>query len=127
MFKLFKRNSMKLENKFNLGDVIFYPAADFRNAKLIKSTVTGILVTGTADNMEVSYQTAHSAYAIKESDVSDNADGARAALLGVLKTYKEKVNKSISDAMKSAKKAKVDDILYDGTAENEETEPAEAA
>ena len=36
---------MKISNKFNLGDIVYYPAADLRMSRLIKAPVTGIVVT----------------------------------------------------------------------------------
>lgn len=108
---------MKIENKFNIGDVVFYPAADLRSGKLIKSFVTGFLITRVGDQEEIAYQTKDSSYAIKDTDVFKGALEAKNRLVEVFKEYKVKVLKSVDDAIKSAKKAKPEDILFDGTVE----------
>jgi NACalpha-BTF3-like transcription factor len=125
MFNLSKKY-MRIDNKFNIGDSVFYPAADLRSGKLIKSLVTGLLITRVGDVDEVAYQTKDSAYAIKDTDVFDNVVEAKGRLVEVFKEYRTKVLKSVDDAIKAAKKAKPEEILFDGTVDpNVETSTEE--
>ena len=112
---------MKLDNKYNIGDEVFYPAADLRSGKLIKSVVTGFLITEVGGKPEIAYQTKDSAYAIKETDVFDSAFSAKERLVEVFKEYRKKVLESVDKAIKEAKKAKPEDILFDGTVNKDET------
>lgn len=116
---------MKITNKFNLGDVVYYPSADLRNAQVIKAEVTGVVVTTIEDKVTIVYQTGQS-YGVSEDDMFKTAGPAKRRLIKVLKEKQKEIDKDISEAIKKIKEIDVQEILIDITPqENEEEEKEE--
>jgi hypothetical protein len=113
---------VKITNKFNLGDIVYYPSADLRNAQVIKAEVTGIVVTTIEDEVKIVYQTGQS-YGVSQEDMFKTAGPAKRRLIKVLKEKQKEIDKDISEAIKKIKGLDVKEILIDITPqENEEEE-----
>jgi len=115
---------MELNNKFNIGETVFYPGADLGNGLIFKSTITGIKVT--QDSPEVAehdgalrliYSTEHS-YGVKETDLFTEPDNAKDRLLEIYGENKEKICKQIDDAVTTVKGKSIDDLIYEAPVAN---------
>lgn len=113
--------SMKISNKFNLGDVVYYPAADLRIARIFKSRITGIIVTNMDGKQEIIYQTGQS-YGVGEEDVFKTAKPAKRRLIKILQEKKKKIAGDIEKAIEKVVDAKTQDLVYDLTAQDEEVQ-----
>ena len=111
--------SMKISNKFNLGDTVYYPAADLRAARIFKSTITGIIITEVDGEREIVYQTGQS-YGVSEEDVFKTAKPAKRRLVKILEEKKKEIAKDIDKVIKAVEDAKTQDLVYDLTARDEE-------
>ena len=115
---------MKITNKFNLGDVVYYPSADLRNAQVIKAEVTGVVVTTIDDKVTIVYQTGQS-YGVSEDDMFKTAGPAKRRLIKVLKEKQDEINDDIKAAIKKIKEIDVQEILIDITPQEDEEEEKE--
>ena len=118
---------MKISNKFNLGDIVYYPAADLRMISIMKSAVTGIVVTMIDGKESVIYQTGQS-YGVTEEDMFKTAKPAKRRLIKILQEKKKTIAKDIEAAIKKTEAAKTEELVQDLTVKDEEpivTEEAE--
>lgn len=106
---------MEINNKFNIGDVVFYPGADMRMARVIKSVVTGFKVTKEKEDINLVYITEDS-YGVKESDLFTDADNAKDRLLKIYEENKDRIVDEIEKALKEAKDMPIDELIYDKSA-----------
>lgn len=116
---------MKITNKFNLGDIVYYPAADLRSGKVLKAEVTGIVITEVDDKIDIIYQTGQS-YAVSQGDMFKTAKPAKRRLLAIMKEKKQEIAKDIDEAIKTIDKTNLDELIVDLLPqEDEETEDVE--
>lgn len=116
---------MEISNKFKLGDVVYYPSADLRAAKIFKSVVTGIVITNLDGKEALIYQTGQS-YGVDEADMFRTAKPAKRRLLKILQEKKKAIGKDIEEAIKKVDAMKTVDLVYDLTAdETKEEAPTE--
>lgn len=111
---------MEISNKFNLGDVVYYPAADLRMAKIFKSAVSGIVVTEIDGKVETIYQTGQS-YGVSAEDMFRTAKPAKRRLLKILQEKKKDIAKDLDKAMKTIDATKTDELVYDLTEKEDDT------
>lgn len=112
---------MEISNKFKLGDVVYYPSADLRAARVFKSAVTGIIVTNVDGKQGIIYQTGQS-YGVSEEDMFRTAKPAKRRLIKILQEKKKAIAKDIEDAIKKVGDTKTIDLVYDLTAVEEPNE-----
>lgn len=101
---------MKVLNKFDLGDVVYYPAADLRESKVIKSEITGILYTVLDGKEEIIYQTGMS-YGVAAEDVFKTARSAKKRLIKILQEKKKSIDKDINETIKKVEATKPKDLV----------------
>ena len=109
---------MKISNKFNIGDTVYYPSADLRAARIFKSVVTGIVITNIDDKQVVIYQTGHS-YGVSEEDMFKIAKPAKRRLVKIMQDKKKQIAKDIDEAIKKVNDTKTEELVYDLTAKDE--------
>lgn len=110
---------MKISNKFNIGDIVYYPAADLRMARLYKAAVTGITITTLEGKTELIYQTGQS-YGVAEEDMFKIAKPAKRRLVKILQDKKKDIVKDIDGAIKKIEATKTNELVFDLTAKDEE-------
>jgi len=110
--------TMKISNKFNLGDIVYYPAADLRMISIMKSAVTGIVVTMIDGKESVIYQTGQS-YGVVEEDMFKTAKPAKRRLIKILQEKKKTIAKDIEAAIKKTEAAKTEELVQDLTEKDE--------
>lgn len=110
---------MKISNKFNIGDTVYYPAADLRTGRVFKSQVTGITITEIDGKLEVIYQTGQS-YGVSEEDMFKIAKPAKRRLIKIMQEKKKEIAKDIDNAIKVINDTKTDELVYDLTTQDEE-------
>lgn len=115
---------MKISNKYNLGDTVYYPSADLRAARIFKSVVTGIVITNIDDKQEVIYQTGQS-YGVSEEDMFKIAKPAKRRLIKIMQEKKKQIAKDIDEAIKKVGDMKTDELVYDLTADEKQEAPTE--
>lgn len=106
---------MKISNKFNIGDIVYYPSADLRSAKILKSAITGIVITGE----DYVYQTGQS-YGVGEEDMFKTAKPAKRRLMKILQEKKKEIAKEIDEAVKKINGMKTEELIQDLTPKDEE-------
>jgi len=109
---------MKISNKFNLGDIVYYPAADLRMSRLIKAPVTGIVVTVLDGKETVIYQTGQS-YGVSEEDMFKTAKPAKRRLIKILQEKKKEIAKDIEKTIKKVDATKTEELVLDLTGKEE--------
>lgn len=107
---------MIISNKLNLGDVVYYPASDLRLARIIKDTVTAIMVVQEKGKRVVAYQTNTSQYGIKSEDIFKTAGPARKRLLNILSESKKKMIGDFDKAIKNVSEAKLKTLVVSNDA-----------
>lgn len=112
---------MKIKNKFNLGDVIYYPSVDLRSSRVFKGKITGIIIQKLDGKEVIGYQ-AGQPYAVIEEDASKQAKRAIKRLVEIIKDKKKEIEKDMDKAIKQIKDSDPDDLIYDLTAQYEEAE-----
>jgi len=110
---------VNITNRFNIGDVVYYPAADLRAARIFKAAITGIIIRETEGKVELIYQTGQS-YGVSEEDMFKTAKPAKRRLIKILQEKKKEVAKDIDGAVKTVDGTKTEELVYDLTAKNEE-------
>jgi hypothetical protein len=110
---------MEIKNKYNIGEVIYYPTADLRTAKVLKSKITGVLVTEVDDELTIVYQTGGS-YGVAQEDAFKTAKPAKKRLVKIMKEKKEEIDKDIENAIKTVKDRDIKELVVDTTEDEEE-------
>lgn len=110
---------MRIKNKYNLGDEIYYPAADLRASRIFKGVVTGIVVQEEDGKEIIAYQ-AGQAYAVRERDSFKRPKGAIKRLIEILEEKKGEIVQDIDEAIAKVKEMEKEDIIFDLTAQYEE-------
>lgn len=105
---------MKINNRFEIGDVVFYPSADLNRATLLKAVVTGLSIYKTEGKLMWAYQTGGT-YGVREEDMFKTAKPAKRRLIQILKEKKTNISKNIDEAVKLLDAKKTDEIIYDTT------------
>lgn len=115
---------MKISNKFNIGDVVYYPAADLRSARILKAEITGIVVRDNEGKTEVIYQTGQS-YGVSPEDVFKTQRPAKRRLIRILEEKREEIAKEIDEAISKINEMDIKELVFDITAKDEEPQETE--
>ena len=115
---------MQITNKFNLGDIVYYPAADLRSGKVLKSVVTGIVVTEVDGKVDIIYQTGQS-YAVSQEDMFKTAKPAKRRLIKIMQDKKKDIAKDIDESIKTIDKTGLDELVINLIPQDEETQDVE--
>ena len=97
---------------------MYYPAADLRMTSIMKSAITGIIVTMIDGKETVVYQTGQS-YAVSEEDMFKTAKPAKRRLIKILQEKKKVIAKDIDAVIKKTEAAKTEELVRDLTAKVE--------
>ncbi len=95
---------MEINNKYKIGEKVFYPGADLN--RIASGKIEKIIVN--ADE-SISYGT-DTAYGVKETDCSKSNKEAKERLLDMMMEKQEKVNEQIDKAIEKVTKTKPKDL-----------------
>jgi hypothetical protein len=105
---------MKINNKFELGETIFYPAADLGSPRLIESEITGVSLwvndTDEEESETIVYRTKHS-YGVTQKHVAKSARTAKKKLLDMMKQKEKDINKQVKEAIKAVDEMSPKELL----------------
>ncbi len=100
---------MEIKNKFNLGDSVFYPAADLSRAHLHKAEILGI----TVDKKDIFYNTDRS-ISVPEEQLSSNKSPAKVKLVRRMEERRDKFIVEMNDVIEEVKKKTPDELVQIG-------------
>jgi len=115
---------MKINNKFEIGAQVYYPAADLSMPQLIESKIRGVMYIPLEDGDpedigEIFYVTEHT-YRIKESDVCKTKGTAKKKLLKFITEHRKNLNGQIDAVYDKLKGTKPNDLIQKAPLDEEE-------
>ena len=120
LYKLILFN-MKINNKYEIDQKVYYPGADMGNPSIIESTITGVSLWVGEDKAEsISYRTIHS-YGVNEKHLAKTKNKAKKILLDMMKDKQTEINSQINNAIKIIEDTKAKDLIQ--KLPNEQTNP----
>jgi hypothetical protein len=100
---------MEIKNKFNLGDTVYYPAADLSRAHLHKAEILGI----TVDKKDIFYNTDRS-ISVPEEQISSNKTPAKVKLVRRMKERRDKFVDEMDSVIKEIEEKSADELVQIG-------------
>jgi len=100
---------MEIKNKFNLGDSVYYPAADLSRAHLHKAEILGI----TVDKKNIFYNTDRS-ISVPEEQLSSNKAPAKIKLVRRMKERRDKFIEEMNTVIDEIEKKTADELVQIG-------------
>lgn len=96
---------MKIKNKFEIGETVYYPGADLN--KIAEGKIEKIII---GEDELISYGT-DAAYGVKESDCSKEPQEAKERLLEMMGEKQERINDQIDKAIEKVNETKPEELL----------------
>jgi Ribonuclease G/E len=105
---------MKINNKFDIGETVVYPAADLGHPRLMESEITGVsLWVNDVDDDEketIVYRTKDS-YGVTQKHMAKTAKTAKKKLLDMMKDKEKQITKQVREAIKAVEDMSPKELL----------------